>query len=393
MSSHSLKGEESNSENDELMAYQEILTSLLFSAHRDIIPNFLHVDNIFRTDICKRFFPETTIAFRMEKCFCTLEAVLRDTASRHRLTLQQIEQHFFQLFCVLTYMHSVLNVSHLDLKPSNCLLTSMDGTSGTADTTFQYQLGDKLYKIVLPRRTALVKIADLGSSISNASSYEQLICGTAAYRPPEFYLWGFDAPAGGVTDVWATGLMMFEAYAGIAHDEFIERLDMNDDVGDYLIENINTPWHCQLLYGFLVLFSTREDIALYRGSESVDEGWLVRAGAFAFNFVSFLVEDDQFQEDWRRFSVQEGRDASMVRLRSQLGCGDSSEDNPKLDTFLSMLSVDPCRRLSAGRLATSPLFQHMALSSEACMKKGSKTIICRLGQELFEASSNTRGTG
>jgi len=380
-----LKREEKKSDADELLAYQEILASLLLSAHRSILPNFLHVDNIFRTyTYSRRFSPEMTIAFRMEKCSSTLETVLGD----NRLLLQQIDQYFFQLCCGLAYMHSELNVYHLDLKPSNCLLTSLDGNTSSEVASFQYRLGPTLYEMYLPKRLSLVKIADLGSSMSDVSTYDQVICGTPTYRPPEYFLWGYDAPAGSATDVWAVGLMMFEAYIGIDHIDFIEReMDMNDELEDYLIEYLDTSRLCRLLYGYFVLFSTRDDISLYRRCKIVDDGWLAGAGSFTHTFVSLLTEDDQFQENWNLFSIQDGSDDSMVRLRSHLDEGDTSEGtngSSRLDTFLSMLSIDPVSRLSAGRLATSPLFQHMVAPTGPGSKKPHGNVICRLGQELFE---------
>mmetsp|Transcript_26178 Transcript_26178/g.53081 ORF Transcript_26178/g.53081 Transcript_26178/m.53081 type:complete len:327 (-) Transcript_26178:1820-2800(-) len=325
-----------------------------------------------------------TIAFRMEKCSSTLETVLGD----NRILLQQIDQYFFQLCCGLAYMHSELNVYHLDLKPSNCLLTSLDGNTSSEVASFQYRLGPTLYEMYLPKRLSLVKIADLGSSMSDVSTYDQVICGTPTYRPPEYFLWGYDAPAGSATDVWAVGLMMFEAYIGIDHIDFIEReMDMNDELEDYLIEYLDTSRLCRLLYGYFVLFSTRDDISLYRRCKIVDDGWLAGAGSFTHTFVSLLTEDDQFQENWNLFSIQDGSDDSMVRLRSHLDEGDTSEGtngSSRLDTFLSMLSIDPVSRLSAGRLATSPLFQHMVAPTGPGSKKPHGNVICRLGQELFE---------
>lgn len=376
------------------------------SAHHSTVPNFLLVDGIFSTDTCKRFFPERTIAFRMEKCVITVDAVLRDATGDHclnicvdgtgdepRLTLRQIEQYFFQIFVALAYMHH-LRIYHLDLKPSNILLTSPNGGNNNSQpvndgeiTTFRYRLGQKSYEMSLPKRIALVKIADLGSSMPNVSTYEQSISGTPAFRPPEYFLYGHSAPAGGCTDIWAIGLMMFEAYAGISHDDYIKNTfnDISEDLEDYLIEcslYIDTCRQCRMIYGYFVLFSTRQDMEIYRRSESVDEGWLAEAGAFAVNFVSLLVENDDFQEDWQRFSVHEGSDDAMIRLRSHLCEGDTNKNRPKLDAFLSMLSIDPDRRLSAGMLAVSPLFQHMAVSDEASIPAG-KDVVCRLGGELF----------
>ena len=48
----------------DLVILQEILTSVLLSAHRASIPNFLHVDGIFRAQTCRRFFPEDVACFR-----------------------------------------------------------------------------------------------------------------------------------------------------------------------------------------------------------------------------------------------------------------------------------------------------------------------------------------
>ena len=48
----------------DLLTLQEILTSVILSAHRASVPNFLHVDGIFRAQTCRRFFPEDVLAFR-----------------------------------------------------------------------------------------------------------------------------------------------------------------------------------------------------------------------------------------------------------------------------------------------------------------------------------------
>ena len=383
------KDDEADSLRNELLILQEILTLVLLSSHRGSMPNFLNVDAILRTKTCRRFFPEDNIAFRMELCNGDLNDVLdSDGTAGPRLSLKQVDGYFFQLFCALAYMHSVLDIYHLDIKPSNILLTSL-GDATVENGTFRYALGDKQYSISLPQPFALLKVADLGSSMACVSLYCHTTSGTLSYRPPEYFFQGPTGPAGSCTDVFAVGLMMLEAYLGRGHDEFIERkFCLSDEVEDFLFEHVDTRRLCQLVYGYFVLFSTRDDIELYRQIKSEGAtGWPIGAGDVTLEFISMLVDDATFQRHWHFFSIECGRDKDMFQLRAKLCQGEASSGHPsdghsRLNAFLSMLRLDPSKRATAAKLATSPLFAHLEVKGGGRSDAGD--VVCRLSEDLFE---------
>ena len=210
----------------DLLILQEILTSVLLSAHRASVPNFLLIDGIFRAQTCRRFFPEDVVAFRMEKAVFTLDEVFSFFATPLDPTsiFPEVDQYFLQLFCALAYMHYVFDMYHLDIKPTNLMVAnSTAGNSKLAKAKFQYQLGDKYYSMSLPRPMSVLKICDLGSAMPGVQIYNDTISGTPIYRPPEYFFEGPFAPAGSCSDVFAAGLIMLQAYLGEPHDEFIVR--------------------------------------------------------------------------------------------------------------------------------------------------------------------------
>jgi len=379
------KDDEDDSPRNELLNLQEILTSVLLSSHRGSMPNFLHVDAIFRTRTCRRFFPEDTIAFRMEMCNADLnDALVSDETPGPRLSLRQFDGYCFQLCCALAYMHSVLDIYHLDIKPSNILLTSL-GDATAKNATFRYTFGAKQFSITLPQQIALLKIADLGSSMPGVSSYFHTTSGTLSYRPPEYFLQGLTGPAGSCTDVFAVGLMMLEAYLGMGHDEFIERrFCLSDEVEDFLFEHVDSHRLCQLVYGYFVLFSTREDIELYHQVKTEGAtGWPIGAGDATLALISMLDEDDMFKCDWRLYSIQCGSDKDLVELRAKICQGEASDSHPRLNAFLSVLRLDPSKRATAAKLVTSPLFAHLEVKGGG-RSDDAGNMVCCLSEDLFE---------
>ena len=369
-----------------LQILQEILTSVLFSAQRASIPNFLQVDGIFRTQTCRRFFPENVVAFRMEKAVLTLDEVFSFFATPFDPTSRfpEVDQFFFQLFCALAYMHSVFDIYHLDLKPTNLLVTnSTAGNSKTAKVTFRYQLGDKYYSMSLPRPMSVLKICDLGSAMPGVQIYNDTISGTPVYRPPEYFFEGPFAPAGSCSDVFAAGLMMLQAYLGEPHDEFIMReLEAEDCIDDYLFDLVSDERICRMIYGYFVLFSTLEDIFLYRQDNKSEECWLADTGSTTIKFLSMIAESSFFFADWELFSIQCGKSKSMAELRRKI-CGGGAPagvSDPRLNAFLSMVRIDPSDRATAAELAISPLFEHLEAVGE---NAGEKDVVCRLNQEIF----------
>lgn len=382
------KDDEDDSPRNELLNLQEILTSVLLSSHRGSMPNFLHVDAIFRTKTCRRFFSEDTIAFRMELCNAELDdELVSDETPGPRLSLRQFDGYFFQLCCALAYMHSVLDIYHLDIKPSNILLTSL-GDATVKNATFRYTFGAKQFSITLPQQIALLKIADLGSSMPGVSSYFHTTSGTLSYRPPEYFLQGLTGPAGSCTDVFAVGLMMLEAYLGMGHDEFIEqlveqKLCFSDEIEDFLFEHVDSPRLCQLVYGYFVLFSTRDDIELYRQVKTEGAtGWPIGAGDVTLALTSMLDEDDMFQCDWRLYSIQCGSDKDLVELRAKICQGEASDNHTRLNAFLSMLRLDPSKRATAATLVTSPLFAHLEVKGGG-RSNDAGNVVCCLSEDLF----------
>ena len=371
----------------DLLILQEILTSVLLSAHRASVPNFLFVDGIFRAQTCRRFFPEDVVAFRMEKGLKTLDEVFSFFATPLNPSSKypEIDQYFFQLVCALAYMHSVLDIYHCDIKPSNILVTNATaGDSKTANATFQYHLGDKCYSMSLPRPMAMVKICDLGSAMPNVKIYNDTISGTPVYRPPEYFLEGAFAPAGSCSDVFAAGLMMFQTYLGERHDEFIMReLEAEDCIDDYLFDLVPDERLCQMIYGYFVLFSTREDIFMYRQASKIEEGWPADAGSITVKFLSMIAESSLFFADWELFSIQSGISTVMIELRRKISCGGdpANASDPRLNAFLSMVRIDPTDRATAAKLATSPLFEHLEVAKP---KSSDGDVVCHLDKKIFD---------
>ena len=367
-----------------LQILQEILTSVLFSAQRASIPNFLQVDGIFRTQTCRRFFPENAVAFRMEKAVFTLDDAfsLFVTPFDPTSIFPELDQYFFQLFCSLAYMHSVFDMYHLDLKPTNLLVTnSTAGNTRTAKATFQYQLGDKFYSMSLPRPMSVLKICDLGSAMPGVQIYNDTISGTPIYRPPEYFFEGPFAPAGSCSDVFAAGLMMLQAYLGESHDEFIMReLQAEDCIDDYLFELLPDDRLCRLIYGYFVLFTTRDDLAIYRQASKIEEGWPADTSGITTKFLSIIVESSYFLADWMLHSIQYGSSKAMVDLRRKICGGDSCTSDPRLIAFLSMVHIDPSDRATAAELATSPLFEHLEVDEKQASRGD---VVCRLDKKIF----------
>ena len=324
----------------------------------------------------------------MEKGLRTLSEVFSFFATplKPSSKLPEVDQYFFQLFCALAYMHSVLDIYHCDLKPSNILVTnSTAGNSKTAKATFQYQLGDKYYSMSLPRPMSVLKICDLGSAMPNVKTYNDTLSGTAVYRPPEYYLEGPFAPAGSCSDVFATGLMMLQTYLGERHDDFIMRqLEAEDCIDDYLFELLpDEPDDLlnKMIYGYFVLFSTRDDLVIYRQAGKTDGGWPAATSVITIKFLSILSESGLFFADWRLYSIQHGNSKAMVELRRKICGGNSCACDPRLNAFLSMLRIDPSDRTTAAELATSPLFEHLEVVGQ---NAGGNDVVCRLDKKIFD---------
>ena len=218
----------------------------------------------------------------------------------------------------------------------------------------------------------------------NVKIYNDTISGTPVYRPPEYFLEGAFAPAGSCSDVFAAGLMMFQTYLGERHDEFIMReLEAEDCIEDYLFDLVPDERLCQMIYGYFVLFSTREDIFMYRQASKIEEGWPADAGSITVKFLSMIAESSLFFADWELFSIQSGISTAMIELRRKIGCGGdpANASDPRLNAFLSMVRIDPTDRATAAELATSPLFEHLEVAKP---KAGDGDVVCRLDKKIFD---------
>ena len=133
---------------------------------------------------------------------------------------------------------------HRDLKPNNILVGALgdayviDWGLVSVEPNRNYRLN--LPRIIVERQTYVMPDSLLDDTSEAVTTHAGSIVGTPAYMAPEQAL-GHDAEMGSVSDVWAFGVMLFEAITGRHPIENVKSLKPRNIMVEIIKSNFPSP--------------------------------------------------------------------------------------------------------------------------------------------------------